>query len=358
MSSLAPAASVRNSNLDLLRAMAILMVVTYHVIQMCPIPLPHLTEIAHAGQYGVDLFFVLSGWLIGGLYWSERTRFGNVELGRFWARRWLRTIPPYLVALAISWLAVFLQRGEPFDLGYCIFIQNYYERLPFFLVSWSLCVEEHFYLVVPLVLAFAYRAQVVTLLCLLPIPAALVMRCLQSPDALASQFGFVQTATHLRMEGLLLGVWLAHVHAIVPRNWVAVERASRWGVACMAVALVAIQLAPPVLMYRLGLTTLALGLAGVLVLQVERKAGRVASSPVVKAIAQASYSVYLIHPLMIHAAREITEGRLALPWQTYFPAVGILVAGGGALFYFGIERTSIVLRDRWVPRRPRSTPAA
>src|SRR5690349_1065400 len=69
---------------------------------------------------------------------------------RFWVRRWLRTIPPYVAALAISWVAVRIARGQSFDFGYLIFVQKFYLQIPFFLVSWSLCVEEHFYLLLPL----------------------------------------------------------------------------------------------------------------------------------------------------------------------------------------------------------------
>src|SRR5437867_2985585 len=122
----------RDCQLDLLRAVAILMVVAYHLIQTSPVRPPPTVRFWRAGEYGVDLFFVLSGWLIGGLYWKERARFGNVNLLRFWARRWLRTIPPYLAALAVAWLAVFFERRQPFDWGYLLFIQNYYPQMPYF----------------------------------------------------------------------------------------------------------------------------------------------------------------------------------------------------------------------------------
>src|SRR5437867_7301754 len=95
--------AIRDANLDLLRATAISMVVAYHVIQMSPVPQPSLMRFAVFGQYGVDVFFVLSGWLIGRLYWKEHVRFGEVQLLRFWSRRWLRTIPPYAIALGFSW---------------------------------------------------------------------------------------------------------------------------------------------------------------------------------------------------------------------------------------------------------------
>src|SRR5476651_2724666 len=132
----------RNRNLDLLRALAIAMVLIYHGIQMSPITSPWIRQATSYGQYGVDLFFVLSGWLIGGLYWRERQAFGNVSIAKFLIRRWMRTIPPYLIALLLSYLAIFIARHEEFDYGYLVFAQNYYQRMPFFLVSWSLCVEE------------------------------------------------------------------------------------------------------------------------------------------------------------------------------------------------------------------------
>src|SRR5262245_2344962 len=87
----------RNSNLDLLRAAAISMVVIYHGVQMSPVGASGIKHITNYGQYGVDLFFTLSGWLIGSLYWCEKKDFRNVLVGRFWLRRWLRTIPAYLV---------------------------------------------------------------------------------------------------------------------------------------------------------------------------------------------------------------------------------------------------------------------
>src|SRR5215831_2616149 len=116
--------AARNRNLDLLRAIAILMVVIDHMIVQAPLHLPWLKRITDFGIYGVDLFFVLSGWLIGGLYWREHRDFGSVAITSFWIRRWLRTIPPYLVTLLIASLAAYGLRRQPFDFGYLLFIQN------------------------------------------------------------------------------------------------------------------------------------------------------------------------------------------------------------------------------------------
>ena len=82
---IAPGDRARNRNLDLLRAIAITMVVVYHTAHTTP----SLRPVTNYGEYGVDLFFVLSGWLVGGLYWRERFSFGNVRIVGFWIRRWL-----------------------------------------------------------------------------------------------------------------------------------------------------------------------------------------------------------------------------------------------------------------------------
>jgi peptidoglycan/LPS O-acetylase OafA/YrhL len=198
--------SHRNGNLDVIRAAAICLVLVHHTVALSPIETRWIRDVAIYGQYGVDLFFVLSGWLIGGLYWRERHKFGNVAIGRFWKRRWMRTIPPYAVVLLVSWLVVYVARDQPFDLGYLVFAQNYYERAPFFLVSWSLCVEEHFYLLIPLLLlffgGFKYRRRNAWVLAL-AILAGPALRLLTSPLS-PSEFGYALTATHLHMSGLIL----------------------------------------------------------------------------------------------------------------------------------------------------------
>src|SRR5947209_19800840 len=122
----------RNPQLDLLRAAAVLVVIIYHIVLRWPSAYPVLAAVTDYGQYGVDLFFVLSGWLIGGLYWHESQARGRVRVGRFVLSRVTRTVPPYLVALAVAWLGVAVFRGQPFDWGYLAFVQNYYERIPYF----------------------------------------------------------------------------------------------------------------------------------------------------------------------------------------------------------------------------------
>jgi peptidoglycan/LPS O-acetylase OafA/YrhL len=342
----------RNANLDLLRAIAIALVVAYHIVQNAPVAQPWLMKVAVFGQYGVDLFFVLSGWLIGRLYWKERARFGDVDLLRFWARRWLRTIPPYLIALALAWVAVLTERGQSFNLGYLVFIQNYYQTIPFFVVSWSLCIEEHFYLIVPLLLVWgASSKRSVFLLFTTLILIAPISRAFVSDHRAVAEFMYTHTATHFRMEGLLVGFLVAYLPDYSGASMVWLQKRSFWLLGFSIAALAAFACLPPLWQYRFGFTVLPLGFVTLLIWLVGRKPGALASSLVIQWLAVSSYSVYLTHALVIHLARRLIGMAPGALWPLYFPVVLILIGAVGLGFYLGFERTSIYLRDRWISRR-------
>ena len=91
----------RQPGLDLLRALAIIVVVVYHAA-LFGFKLP--SRIDRFGWIGVDLFFVLSGYLIGGQLLATLARGQRIKLGRFFARRALRIMPAYFVVLALYFL--------------------------------------------------------------------------------------------------------------------------------------------------------------------------------------------------------------------------------------------------------------
>jgi peptidoglycan/LPS O-acetylase OafA/YrhL len=99
---------------------------------------------------GVDLFFVLSGFLISGLLFREYIERGKIDLKRFWIRRSLKIYPPFyalLLATAIYSLVKFHHVTSAI-LGDVFFVQNYLPHV--WDHGWTLAVEEHFYLVLPL----------------------------------------------------------------------------------------------------------------------------------------------------------------------------------------------------------------
>lgn len=147
--------------LDFLRALAILLVLVAHASFMF-LPLTHRLEAWWMlGHLGVELFFVLSGFLIGAIL-VKQAEAARLRIGRFWLRRWLRTLPNYYMFLGINIvIARWIDGTWPHAAGYAVFMQNFAWPQPiFFIESWSLAVEEIFYLVAPLlVLACSGRVM-------------------------------------------------------------------------------------------------------------------------------------------------------------------------------------------------------
>ncbi|MGY6560483.1 MAG: acyltransferase family protein [Luteibaculaceae bacterium] len=130
----------RNSGLDLLRAIAVFLVLMQHA-GLNPTKL-------ELGRFGVDLFFVLSGFLIGGILLRDFDKYnGKSTLFNFWKRRWFRTLPLYYLALFVQiYLSGNFQKEY---LYYFVFLQNNFYGISLFGVSWSLVIEEWFYLTLP-----------------------------------------------------------------------------------------------------------------------------------------------------------------------------------------------------------------
>ena len=146
---------LRYANLDFVRALAILLVVNCHsgsIFAAAP-----LSAALQLGGKGVELFFVLSGWLLGRQILIELRQTGRVEFRRFWLRRWMRTLPAYYAVLTVISLYILSRGNQPLRWSYLYFGQAYVSGMPYFGISWSLCVEEHFYLVVAPAVYAAWR---------------------------------------------------------------------------------------------------------------------------------------------------------------------------------------------------------
>ncbi|HMW49443.1 MAG TPA: acyltransferase, partial [Cellvibrionaceae bacterium] len=145
--------------LDCLRAFAIIIVLLYHykVVVSSEDTFGYITQI---GWMGVDLFFVLSGYLIGDQILGPLARQEPFSIGRFYLRRLLRTLPNYY---AVCLLYIF---GPDILIGnhtsdwwrFLTFTQNFDFRPGVtFSHSWSLCIEEQFYLIWPVLLWFCHK---------------------------------------------------------------------------------------------------------------------------------------------------------------------------------------------------------
>jgi len=146
-------------SLDFLRALAIILVLVCHLISRVYEKENFLAY--YFGTLGVEIFFVLSGFLIGSIIikiFNEEKTFKPRQIKKFWIRRWFRTLPNYYLVLLISIAIYSIYRGEFLlnnlsNFTYFLFIQNLITpSLSFFSVSWSLAVEEWFYLLFPITL--------------------------------------------------------------------------------------------------------------------------------------------------------------------------------------------------------------
>lgn len=133
------------------------MVVCSHSILMLTPYFPNLSFLRIGGFLGVEMFFVLSGFLIGYILIRQLNEhpFTLDSIIHFWTRRWFRTLPNYFLILSLNIVLFLIMGGKlgSFIAPYFVFIQNFNQpNIFFFPESWSLAVEEWFYLLFPITL--------------------------------------------------------------------------------------------------------------------------------------------------------------------------------------------------------------
>ena len=193
-------------SLDGLRAIAILAVVWHHTAVVIP-----GWRITSRGFLGVDLFFIISGFLIVTLLLRERRRTGTLSLRNFYIRRFLRIFPAYYLTLLVVGTVAFLKPGgteSPLvrrDLPFAaFFVSNLTPMLSLLSVTWSLSAEEQFYLLAPAVEKYAGRMMRF----LLPLAYLLVSL---PPLGLFPSLHLPHFFREATFGPILLGVMLAHV---------------------------------------------------------------------------------------------------------------------------------------------------
>ena len=131
--------STRNASLDVLRGLAIVLVLGVHY--------KHVYNVwTKLGGVGVDLFFVLSGFLISGLLFAEFKKTGSIDFKRFFIRRGFKIYPAYYAVILFYAPFAFHRLGW----SDFLFLQSY--RAGILGQAWSLSVEEHFYILLPFLL--------------------------------------------------------------------------------------------------------------------------------------------------------------------------------------------------------------
>jgi peptidoglycan/LPS O-acetylase OafA/YrhL len=370
----------RLPGLDLLRGIAIVWVMMFHAYVVDGLN-ERFAAVQTYGWMGVDLFFVLSGYLIGSQLLAPLGRGEPLRPGEFYLRRAFRVLPAFWVVLALyaGWPALRETSGLAPAWQFLSFSLNLlidYQRDRAFSHAWSLCVEEHFYLLCPWLAWWLCRRPSLAkamALGLALVAAGMAVRAWAWLHWLAPVQGLdddrygVRFVEHIyyptwaRLDGLLAGVALAAAKVYRPQAWARWQgRANLVALAGLAVVAAAMALFRDRLGFAasvFGYPLLALGM-GLLVLAGAGGHGWLGRRlPMAGWLARISYSLYLSHKLAMHLVYAqfgpALQGRPMLAFVAY--AVAVLAAG--ALLYYGVERPFLRLRDR-LDRRAAALPAA
>jgi peptidoglycan/LPS O-acetylase OafA/YrhL len=355
--------------LDTLRASAIVLVLMYHYAVFVSHK-PTFGILSEVGWIGVDLFFMLSGYLIGNQIFAPISRGEPFQLKRFMFRRLMRTLPNYWVVLAgfVLFPALCGKAIMPPIWKFLTFTQNIdLQPGTAFSHAWSLCVEEQFYFILPvaaLLIASTRRTAVVcwTLIGLL-IAGGMALRWVRWHDVMqAGQFdarlymSSIYYASVCRADELLMGVALAVARNFHPRLW---AKATSYGWLTMLLGLVAASATAYWVNAHDGeLAVVAFGypLLGIS-FAVLTLSALSANSPLhwlripgAGAMATWSFAIYLVHKqfwiLLAPYFRE--AGWLPTEWRTAAVLMVIAIVIGATLYY-SVERYFLGLRDRLQP---------
>lgn len=365
--------------LDIVRAIAILLVLFSHTANWYLGANQSTDYIAAViGHIGVEGFFSLSGFLIGGILTravarSSTGRLTMPALAQFWVRRWMRTLPAYwLVVVALCWYF------DVWDWRSIAFQQNWFSRtqwVPLSPHTWSLVLEEWFYFLVPLFifgvgLSPRCRVLAIPLVC-----AAIFLGCTAARAwsvIYPSQFWGPNQDINpvLRLDCATWGVlaaWINHRWPQAVSRLIALALAVMGSGMLIALAVVAVLTFTPERLIPWGYThwlniwlighDSALDIASICVIvglnRLVRKAeGWVAAG--VGILAGMSYALYLVHVPVIFLARFAGIDDTT-SWISRLKIVS-LVTVVSAMIRWGVELPILRLRDRFTPDRPTPNP--
>jgi peptidoglycan/LPS O-acetylase OafA/YrhL len=357
-------AGTRSRTLDALRGGAVLLVLGRHV----PVEgTGRFVDLArHVGWIGVDLFFVLSGFLISGLLFVEYQARGELRLRRFFVRRGLKIYPAFYALLAYTiamrlYLGRELSPSAVFSEG--LFFANYGPAL--WAHTWSLDVEEHFYILLGIAIWWLARrggsdpfrplVPALLIIAVCALSARFVTARLLPYDDKTHLF-----PTHLRIDSLGFGVLLGYLFHFHRGRLVSFVGGHRLAILLVSGVFIApafvLSLARDQAMVTFGLTGLYLGFGGLLVCAVvgTREPVRLLgwAGAAVAAIGVYSYSIYLWHIPTAGLAHRIALKLFGISGGPDWVRVLLYVSGSiavGTVMARIIELPVLKLRDQWLP---------
>jgi peptidoglycan/LPS O-acetylase OafA/YrhL len=355
------------AGLDHLRALAITFVFLYHYNLF---PHPEWTyTIGEFGWTGVDLFFVLSGYLISSQLFTSLKNGHGLQLKEFYIKRSFRILPAYLFILALYFaIPGFRERpGLPPLWKFLTFTQNLgldLSKTRAFSHAWSLCIEEQFYLLLPftlLVLSKTKSLRYGGYLLMAFMIGGMIARFFywdqyiepvaDTPSMGFTWYKFIYYPTYARLEGLLTGVSIAAIFVFKPTLKEALTKRSNWmlltGLAILTVAYFVCAEQISFAASMIGFLLVSLGY-GALVTAAVSPANILYrwTSKTTSLIATLSYAIYLSHKAIIHLTQEWLSPQIEKTGSMMFFACTVTSILGGLVLHFIIERPFMRLRTR------------
>lgn len=344
----------RLASLDLLRGVAALAVAIPHYVMLGSQDWPTMQVVS---ILAVEVFFVLSGFVLAPQILACVTALRSSDIGIFLVRRWMRTIPPYLVAL----VAITVISGNIFNdafVRYVFYVQNFFSSLPeardYFAVAWSLSVEEWFYVVFAVLVIAArligLRERGFTIAVIVLAVALIVARTLaghmQDWDAA------IRRVTIFRLDAIAYGFLL----------YVVLDMLERWyGRFANPLLSTLIVVATAALAFWIGwlasvdtstparhlypFTAALFGCALIFALTFHRKGFQDSGlAPTCYYLGKVSYTIYLFHLIVILLLRpHVTHLDLTIQMALYLIALFIFCT----FFFFGFERIILAARPQY-----------
>ena len=362
--------------LDLLRAAAIMMVICAHgfVVLYAHFGEP-LGFFGHGGFYGVELFFVLSGFLIGQILirtGADLAPAGNVLF--FYTRRWFRTLPLFFLFLIINVVFEYLFRAHAVNfreaLSHGLFLRNLAGfHMTFFPESWSLAIEEWFYLLFPAALwiglKFTKRFGAVFLVtAFLFLAFSTIARLVAASDPAKTWDVELRMVVVYRFDALMIGILCAWLSIRFQKIWL---RSAFFCALCGLILLLGMYLTlwkienghlqfgdDNYFARSFRFTLVSLGFALLLPWASAWKLARENfASAAVRKIALWSYSLYLVHlPVFVLISRAGLGPDHPMPVAKALASFTLQIAGAillSALLYRFFEAPCTRLREKAAP---------
>jgi peptidoglycan/LPS O-acetylase OafA/YrhL len=344
--------NTRVFGLDLLRALAITLVVLAHFFASTPLKF--------GGLLGVELFFVLSGFLIGGILISSFVKNGSTfkVLKEFWLRRWFRTIPNYIVFLFIFTPRSVLLGEISFEkwMLYPFFLQNFaWPMGNFFLVSWSLAVEEWFYLTFPSLLWITTRKRGISSnrICIITACFLVVPPALRAVATDGMDFDTMRGITLFHLDSMMYGVFMSVIRFYKHEIWkrMATLTTLVFGIGFVILGTI-FYYNESLFIQIFSLPVISAGTALALPCIEKTPNPQWFLTPVVNYVSKVSYSAYLLHmPIFLYTESLVNLG--SLPVYVKLCERVVLIAAVFLLSYIPykfIEIPFLSVRDRLSPK--------